>query len=244
MNRNQFQINKNLNRIQNRIQNPSPRKKRKQMVPLLRNDFISLLILFYFVLFVYWTPTTDIQGRLKSTSYMYWTNYMWRCSYLQQFFQRKQQILKTFEIAKDNQHFPPHWHLPPPMRGQRWPIKTKQTRRTRCVALGHKPTDFSCLHLIPQPLFVISCLHADSIGSGWVVFFIDVNVVVICKRMLISKFQTFSKLRVHSTKLIRPSQSACSSGMPPLISGWRWPAMMWGVICKGCPFPKFKQFQT
>ena len=32
-------------------------------------------------------------------------------------------------------------------------------RRTHCVAVGHKPTHSSCLHRIPQPLFVFSCLH-------------------------------------------------------------------------------------
>ena len=34
-----------------------------------------------------------------------------------------------------------------------------KTRRTHFVTGGHKPTDSSCLHPIPQPLFVISCLH-------------------------------------------------------------------------------------
>ena len=33
-----------------------------------------------------------------------------------------------------------------------------KTRRTHCVTVGHKPTDSSCLHPIPQPLFVVSCL--------------------------------------------------------------------------------------
>ena len=31
-------------------------------------------------------------------------------------------------------------------------------RKSDCVAGGHKPTDSSCLNLIPQPLFLIACL--------------------------------------------------------------------------------------